>query len=300
MNTTAPADPAIRVLNVSKHFVSDKAALRDIQITIQAGEMVALLGASGSGKSTLIRCLSGLCSIDDGVGQIDIHGQCFQRRGRLAPAARSLRGTTSVVFQQFNLVGQLSVLHNVIAGASSRIPTWRMLTRRLPEHEVQRALEALVSVGLGDFAWQRASTLSGGQQQRAALARALVQGASILLADEPVASLDPESAQRVMRLLTRLNHELGITVVVSLHQVELARQYCRRTIALADGQTIYDGPSKGLCAETLAHIYNGTSANYDHISSGIGFPAAKDSPESTRSTLNRVRAITHPPISQLN
>jgi phosphonate transport system ATP-binding protein len=103
-----------------------------------------------------------------------------------------------------------------------------------------------------------------------------------------------------MRLLTRLNHELGITVVVSLHQVELARQYCRRTIALADGQTIYDGPSKGLCAETLAHIYNGTRANYDNLSSVVGYPAANDSLESNRSTVNRVRAITHPPISQLS
>jgi phosphonate transport system ATP-binding protein len=263
MDMTLPRDPAIRVLNASKHFSNGKAALRDIQLTIEPGEMIALLGVSGSGKSTLIRCLSGLCTIDDDVGQINIDGQCVQRRGRLAPAAASLRGATSVVFQQFNLVGQLSVLHNVIAGASTRIPRWQMLIRRYPDHEVRRALEALVSVGLGELAGQRASTLSGGQQQRAALARALVQGARILLADEPVASLDPESAQRVMRLLTRLNQDMGITAIVSLHQVELARQYCRRTVALSNGKIIYDGPSNGLCSTTLEHIYQSSTVSDD-------------------------------------
>ena len=143
-----------------------------------------------------------------------------------------MRRKVGVVFQQFNLVGRLSVLSNVLIGHLGRIPAWRGTLGLFTGEEKERARDALARVGIPEVAWQRASTLSGGQQQRAAIARSLVQRSSILLADEPIASLDPASARRVMDVLADVNRDQGITCVVSLHQVEYARRYCRRTVAL--------------------------------------------------------------------
>jgi len=151
------------------------------------------------------------------------------------------------------------VLTNVLVGLAAELPLWRALTHRFSDAERARALDALISVGLGEQAFQRASTLSGGQQQRAAIARVLVQGTRLLLADEPVASLDPESTRRVMSLLDTLCRERGLTLLVSLHHVELARRYCERVIALRDGRLIFDGSSAALTPEFLRDLY-GSSA----------------------------------------
>ena len=144
---------------------------------------------------------------------------------------------------------------NVLAGALHRMPAWRWLTGRFPKHELATAWAALKHVGIEGCAWQRASTLSGGQQQRAAISRAMVQGAEILLADEPIASLDPESSRTVMALLADVNRSRGLTVLVSLHQVEYARAFCPRTIALRDGQVVYDGPTDQLTPQRLRELY---------------------------------------------
>jgi phosphonate transport system ATP-binding protein len=182
-----------------------------------------------------------------------------QSAGRIASNVRAIRGNIGFVFQQFNLVARLTVMTNVLAGRLSRMPLTRSLLRRFTRAERRAALRALARVGIAERAHQRASTLSGGQQQRAAIARALVQEARIILADEPIASLDPESARRVMELLAQINREDGITVVVSLHQVGFALRYCQRVVALDRGLIVYDGPSAALSAERLRAIYGGES-----------------------------------------
>jgi phosphonate transport system ATP-binding protein len=245
-------DLAIEVRGLSKTFRNCR-ALDGVSLTVGAGEMVALIGASGSGKSTLLRHISGFVAGDE--GEILVHGECVQRQGRRAKGVRRLRAEIGFVFQQFNLIGRLSVLTNVLIGLLHRTPGWRSLLMRFTLPERQRAMEALVSVGIEQSAWQRAATLSGGQQQRAAIARCLLQGARIILADEPIASLDPESARNVMELLAQTNREHCCTVLVSLHQVEFARRFCRRTVALHRGRVVYDGPSAALTPQLLAELY---------------------------------------------
>ena len=251
---------AIEVDSLRKSF-GGQPALRGVSMRVEAGEMVALLGASGSGKSTLLRHLNGLHRADVGPGSlIRIFGSTLQQGGVLARDVRQQRAGVASIFQQFNLVDRLPVMVNVMAGALHRLPLWRALLQRFPVAEHSRAYEALVRVGIERCAWQRASTLSGGQQQRAAISRALVQQARLILADEPVASLDPASSRRVMELLTELNQELGVTVLVSLHQVEHAFAFCPRTIALRAGEVVYDGPTRLLSAERLQALY-GTQAD---------------------------------------
>lgn len=219
--------------------------------------MVALIGASGSGKSTLLRHISGLI-VADGSSEdccIQVNGRPIQRGGRLVRDVRRLRASIGFVFQQFNLVGRLPVITNVLVGAAHRMPLWRTLLCRFTQSEKQLALDALARVGISEIAWQRASTLSGGQQQRAAIARALVQRARLILADEPIASLDPESSRRVMNTLAEINRRDCTTVIVSLHQVEIALAYCTRVIALKDGRVMFDGPAAALSSERLRGIY---------------------------------------------
>jgi phosphonate transport system ATP-binding protein len=250
---------AVSVAALRKTFAAPRPALDGVSFEVRQGESVALLGASGSGKSTLLRCLCGLESGDASGGRVALFGRTLQERGRLAPDIRALRRNVGIVFQQFNLVGRLPVLANVLTGLAAEVPLARSLTGRFTLSERARALDALASIGLGDQAFQRASTLSGGQQQRAAVARALVQGAQLLLADEPVASLDPESTRRVMELLLALNRERGMTLIVSLHHVGLARRYCERVIALRDGALVFDGPTRALTLPFLQQLY-GTAA----------------------------------------
>jgi phosphonate transport system ATP-binding protein len=214
-----------------------------------------LIGASGSGKSTLLRHVSGFLGADRGSGQVRVGESVMQADGRVARHIRHLRADVGFVFQQFNLVGRLTVMTNVLVGLLPRVALWRSLTMSFNAGHRAEAWRALKSVGIEGLAWQRASTLSGGQQQRVAIARALVQRARVILADEPIASLDPESARNVMEILARINREHGITVLVSLHQVQFARRYCTRTIALRLGEVVYDGPSADLTAPLLRQLY---------------------------------------------
>lgn len=251
--------PAIRIVAASKSFNRRAQALDGVAATIQVGECVGLLGASGSGKSTLLRSICGLERLDGEHSAIEIFGKTLQSGGKLSPDIRALRRQTGIIFQQFNLVGRMNVLSNVLTGLLPRMPLWRSLSARFTVGEQLQALQALESVGLADYAFQRASTLSGGQQQRAAVARALLQGARILLADEPVSSLDPESARRVMDLLHHLNRSQGMTLVVSLHNVAMARRYCDRIIALRAGELVFDGLPSALDDSRLRHLYGSSS-----------------------------------------
>ncbi|WP_435532064.1 phosphonate ABC transporter ATP-binding protein [Roseateles amylovorans] len=262
-----PTDCIVEVDHLRKTFGTE-AALKGVSLRIGAGERVALLGASGSGKSTLMRCLCGLETAES--GRVQVFGDTLQADGRLGPDIRRLRRSIGVVFQQFNLVGRLPVMTNVLAGLAAETPLWRCLSGRFTLAQRTRALEALDTIGLASQAFQRASTLSGGQQQRAAIARVLVQGARLLLADEPVASLDPESTRRVMEQLTQLNRDAGMTLIVSLHHVALARRYCDRVIALRHGELVYDGPSRALTSEFLRELYGSAADELEAEDAAIG------------------------------
>jgi phosphonate transport system ATP-binding protein len=273
-------DCAVRVHRATKTFHRTRRALHEVSLSIRPGERVALLGASGSGKSTLLRALCGLETLDAGDGAIDVFGQPIQSGGRVARDIRAQRRQVGIIFQQFNLVGRLPVLTNVLTGLAAELPLWRATLARFTVVERARALDALDAMGLGEQAFQRASTLSGGQQQRAAIARTLLQGARLLLADEPVASLDPESTRRVMDTLLALNQEQGMTLVVSLHHVGLAQRYCERVVALRQGAIVFDGPSSSLTPAFLRDLY-GTAAD-ELLLDDVDAPAIP-SPESLRS-----------------
>jgi phosphonate transport system ATP-binding protein len=250
---------AIELADASKTFNQRTRALKQVNLRVRPGECIALLGASGSGKSTLLRSLCGLELLDPGAGFVKLNGRLLQAGGRLGSDARLLRQHTGIIFQQFNLVGRMSLLTNVLTGLLAPMPIWRTLLGRFNEAERMRAVQALEAVGLADLAKQRASTLSGGQQQRAAIARTLAQGASIVLADEPVASLDPESTRRVMDLLQDLNTQHQVTLVMSLHNVALARRYCDRIVALRDGAIVFDGVPAQLDDREVHKLYGSQS-----------------------------------------
>ncbi|MCP9339506.1 phosphonate ABC transporter ATP-binding protein [Stutzerimonas xanthomarina] len=244
----------IRVDSLNKTFAG-KRALHDLALSVQPGEMVALIGASGSGKSTLLRHIAGLACGDRAGGHIQVLGREVQSAGRLNADVRRLRADIGYIFQQFNLVNRLSVLDNVLLGFLGRMPRWRGSLGMFSAEQKQQALAALDRVGLAHRAEQRASTLSGGQQQRVAIARALTQQAEVILADEPIASLDPESARKVMDILADINRLDGKTVVVTLHQVDYALRYCQRAVALKDGRIHYDGACADLDSRLLNDLY---------------------------------------------
>jgi phosphonate transport system ATP-binding protein len=248
------ADAVIAVRSASKTWAGVR-ALDQVSLAVRRGEMVALIGASGSGKSTLLRCIAGLATIDPGEGLIEAFETRLQANGRLTGAVRAARRRIGFIFQQFNLVGRLSLFTNAALGSLGRTPFWRGLLGLWPGATRAAAMAALVRVGVADQAGQRANTLSGGQQQRGAIARTLVQQAEIILADEPVASLDPVAARRVMEILRALNRQDGLTVLVTLHQVDHALRYCDRVIALKGGRIAYDGPASGLGHDILIDIY---------------------------------------------
>lgn len=245
---------AIEISGLNKSF-GKKKALDAIDLNIAPGEFVALIGSSGSGKSTLLRHTSGLICCDRGGGSISVLGKTVQKNGRLNKKIREVRADIGFIFQQFNLVGRLTLLQNVLVGMINRVPCYRSLPGLFTKKEKLSAMHSLHRVGLLEHVSQRASTLSGGQQQRAAIARTMEQQAKVILADEPIASLDPESARLVMESLAKLNREDGVTIVISLHQVQFALQYCPRSVALKDGRIIYDGPSHYLTPEKLNQIY---------------------------------------------
>jgi phosphonate transport system ATP-binding protein len=265
---------------ISKSFQRGSPVLDNLTFSLNRGEMVALIGASGSGKSTLIRTLAGLVATDGQKnadhGRIVVLGEPVHDNGR-SHRSRDFRARIGVIFQQYNLVPRLSVLTNVCLGLLGKVSTIRGTFGRFSDGDKRKVMHALARVGIAEHALKRASDLSGGQQQRAAIARTLVQGVDLLLADEPIASLDPASARRVMELLADMNRNDGLTVFVSLHQVEYALKYCSRTIALRAGKIVYDGPSSALTPAFLNRIYGAESEElllFPSIDEQIGVPAS--------------------------
>ncbi len=227
------------------------AAVDAVTLSVPAGQMVGIIGRSGAGKSTLLRMINRLT--DPSSGRILHHGRDITAlRGQ---ELRRWRTDCAMIFQQFNLVPRLDVLTNVLVGRLNHVPAWRSLLRLWPEADRAIALSALEQFDIGRLATQRADSLSGGQQQRVAIARALVQEPSIILADEPVASLDPRNAKLVMDALAEINRSYGITVLVNIHSLDLARQYCERLVGLAAGQLVFDGPPEALTEDAARQLY---------------------------------------------
>nr|BFE59819.1 phosphonate ABC transporter ATP-binding protein [Dactylosporangium thailandense] len=254
--TVSDAAPAVEVHGLSKTF-GQVAALRDVSLTVKRGEIVVLLGLSGSGKTTLLRHINGLET--PSAGRLAVLGQDLA--GLHGRELRRMRGRIGMVFQQFHLVSRLTVLENVLTGALAGLRGPRLGIASYPRELRHRALTQLDRVGLLDKAYQRADALSGGQQQRVAIARALMQGPEILLADEPVASLDPESSDQVMALMREIAAENQLTVVCSLHQVEIALAWGQRIVGMRNGGVVLDEPAANLTRETAMRIYGRMTAS---------------------------------------
>jgi phosphonate transport system ATP-binding protein len=232
----------IKVDGLTKHY-ADVTALDDVSFEIPEGEFVIVLGVSGSGKSTLLRCMNGLTTPSDGTVTVD------------GEVVADPRDDIAMIFQQHNIIGQLSAYSNALTGALSRTGYLRSIFQLNDHDDKIEALRALETVGMLDEAQQRAGQMSGGQQQRVGVARALVQQPDTLLADEPVASLDPASSQRVMGYLRQAANERDLTALVSLHQVNLARKFGERFIGLRNGEVVFDGYREDFSLDVVDQIY---------------------------------------------
>jgi len=241
----------IQIRGLRKAYAGGIIALDGVSLDVEAGEFVALIGPSGAGKSSLLRCLNGL--VPPTEGRVMVDGASVTGAGRRE--LRRIRARIGFVFQQFNLLRRLSVLDNVLVGRLAHAPAWSSAMGLFAAADVTRAHAALQRVGLGGLGDRRADTLSGGQQQRVGIARALVQEPRIILADEPMSSLDPALAESVMELLREINRQDGTTVITSLHVLELAKSYGRRVIGLRGGRIVHDGPPDSLDAEASERIF---------------------------------------------
>src|SRR4249920_633446 len=229
-----------------------KAAVDNASFSITPGGFVGVIGRSGAGKSTLLRMINRLAEPSE--GRIVFKGlDVTALRGK---DLRQWRARSAMIFQQFNLVGRLDVLTNVLMGRLADIPSWRSLTQLWPEEDRALAMSALEQFDMASFAAQRADQLSGGQQQRVAIARALVQNPEIILADEPIASLDPRNTRVVMDALLRINKHFGITVICNLHSLDLARTYCDRLIGMSAGRVVFDGAPEALTDLIARELYD--------------------------------------------
>ncbi len=240
----------LELREVTRRF-GDTIAVNRVSLEVRKGELVGIIGSSGAGKSTLLRMINRLVSPNEGrisYEGTDVTG--LKGRGLL-----SWRATCAMVFQQFNLIKRLDVLSNVLVGAISRYGLHRTLSGIFPLEERRRAAGILDRVGILDQAFKRCDRLSGGQQQRVGIARALMQNPRIILADEPIASLDPRNADLVMELLRSINREEGITVICSLHHLSFAREYCDRIIGMAGGHIVFDGRPDELTDAEIRAIY---------------------------------------------
>jgi phosphonate transport system ATP-binding protein len=251
---------AVEVTDLTKRF-GDTTALRDVSLRVHQGEVVVLLGLSGSGKSTLLRHVDALELPTSGTVRVD-GTEVPRLRGR---QLRELRSRVGFVFQQFELVPALTVLENVLTGSLATLRGPRLGLWSYPRRLKRTALGHLDRVGLLDRAYQRADTLSGGQQQRVAIARALMQDPTVLLADEPVASLDPESSDQVMRLIREIAADRGLTVLCSLHQVDLALSWADRIIGLRHGEVVLDTRTDGLSKAQVMEIYGQVATSTDEF-----------------------------------
>ena len=235
---------------VTKRFDA-KTAVKDVTLGLSAGSFVGIIGRSGAGKSTLLRMINRLT--EPTSGRIICNGTDVTKLG--GQALRDWRSDCAMIFQQFNLVGRLDVLTNVLMGRLNKVSSSRALLGRWGDGDKAIALSALEQFDIGGLAAQRAESLSGGQQQRVAIARALVQEPRLILADEPIASLDPRNTKVVMDALQRINRHFGLTILCNLHSLDLARGYCDRLIGMAQGRVVFDGAPQELTDAAARELY---------------------------------------------
>ena len=251
----------IRFKNVSVTYRGGVQALRNLNLTIDKGEFVVIVGLSGAGKSTMLRSVNGLVPASSG----SITVEETEVVNASAAEIRNLRSGIGMIFQTFNLVNRTSVINNVLMGRLGRVPAWRSTLGLWSADDRERAMQALERVGIVEKAWVRASNLSGGQQQRVGIARALVQEPSVMLADEPVASLDPVTSRQVMSDLRRINRELGITTLINLHYLDLAQEFGGRLVGLRNGELVFDGDVREVDDQTFMEIYGRAITDQDLV-----------------------------------
>lgn len=240
----------IEINGLYKEYGNATKALNNINFDIPQGQFVVLLGPSGAGKSTLLRCINGL--VQATAGEIIVQGDMVSDPRKL----KDIRRKVGMVFQQFNLVKRLTVLENVLCGRLAYTSLWTSCLKLFPKQDIELAMHCLERVGLAHKAYERADQLSGGQQQRVGIARALAQCPSIILADEPVASLDPKSTEKVLNALQTIKEQDHITVIVSLHNIELANRYAERIIGIKNGSMVVDKPINMFNKDDVEIIYN--------------------------------------------
>ena len=249
--------------NVDVTYPGGLKALKNVTLTIERGELVVIVGLSGAGKSTLLRAINGFVPIT--AGSVRVNGTDV--RGASESTLRELRGGIGMIFQTFNLVYRTTVINNVLMGRLSKVPRWRSMLGLWPAADKEIALQSLERVEIVEKTYIRASNLSGGQQQRVGIARALAQQPQILLADEPVASVDPVTSHTIMQDLRRINRDLDITTIINLHFLDLARSYGKRLIGLRDGLLVFDGDIADVDDETFRGIY-GRAVTPDDLKEG--------------------------------
>lgn len=259
------SDKVLSIKNLVKTYPNGIQALKGVSFDVKRGEFLVVIGLSGSGKSTLLRCINRLH--DPSSGEIIFNGSGIVNSD-IANASgsevKTIRTKIAMIFQHFNLIPRHSVLSNVLMGRLGQMGTWKSIFGLFSDVDKKNALEYLKLVGISEKAKIRADQLSGGQQQRVAIARALTQNPSVLLADEPVASLDPATCHTVMDYLKKVNQELGITIICNLHFLSLVRQYATRVIALKNGQLVFEGNPDQISEEWFQKIY-GEGAKEVHI-----------------------------------
>ena len=255
----------LEVRNLTKVYNDGTVALRDLSFDVQDGEFLIIIGLSGAGKSTLLRCINRL--IEPTEGQIIWNG--IDVTAASSEQLRKIRRHIGMIFQHFNLVKRSSVLTNVLAGRLGYVSPWGSLIHRFPPEANQRAMRALQRLGIADQAHKRADELSGGQQQRVGVARALMQDPHMILADEPVASLDPVLAHSLLGHLERLNQEDGITILCTLHYLDLIQRYASRVIGLRDGELVYRGSREDIRSMTDEEFKEIYGEEAERVSAGL-------------------------------
>ncbi len=246
----------IEFKNVYKTYPNGFTALKDVNLQIEQGEFVAIIGLSGAGKSTILRCINRMHDVTKGTLTVDGVNVNSLKGAEL----RRYRRKVGMIFQSFNLVSRSTAIKNVLTADVPDMNFFKVLFGVFSKEQKMRALESLDKVGILDKAYTRCDQLSGGQQQRVALARTLNQNPKIILADEPVASLDPITARQVMQDFVRINKDYNISILLNIHHIDLALQYCDRVLGVRAGEIVFDGPASTITQEQIDYVYNGTKA----------------------------------------
>jgi len=241
----------LQIEGLSKRYPTGDLALNQVSLTVPKGQVMALIGPSGAGKSTLIRCVNRL--VEPTAGRVLLEGREITTLG--SAALRQARRHMGMIFQEFALIERLTVMENVLSGRLGYVGFWRSYVRRFPQADVDEAFRLLDRLGLAEYADKRADALSGGQRQRVGIARALMQQPSILLVDEPTASLDPKTSRQIMRLICEMCAERGLAAIINIHDVALARMFAARIVGLQSGAIVFDGSPEALVPDMLTRIY---------------------------------------------